>query len=230
MKKKCFGYLRVSSVGQSRKDGFPRQEKAVRDYALANGYEVVGIFKDAYTGTKEKRPALAEMLFSMERNGQGVETVLIEALHRLSRDVVIQEAIIKDFMKKGFQLVSAAEGPDLADNDPSRKLIRQIMGCISEYEKDMIVERLQVARDRESKRLGHRVEGRVSHFGDTEEEQRILRRMRAWRRAKANRKGETCQAIADKLNAEGVKTKDGNPWSAPRVWQVLNPKDRRTKA
>jgi hypothetical protein len=38
--------------------------------------------------------------------------------------------------------VSAGE-PDLLQNDPSRKLMRQIFGAISEYEKTMIVLKLR---------------------------------------------------------------------------------------
>ena len=47
----------------------------------------------------------------------------------------------------GNQLLSVAE-PDLLQDDPSRKLMRQIFGAIAEYEKTMIVLKLRGARMR----------------------------------------------------------------------------------
>ena len=38
--------------------------------------------------------------------------------------------------------------PDLCSNEPSRKLMRQIMGAFSEYEKQMIILKLNGARAR----------------------------------------------------------------------------------
>ncbi len=64
---------------------------------------------------------------------------------------MIQESILADMKRHGFRLISVAE-PDLCSDDPSRKLMRQIMGAFSEYEKTMIVTTLKVARDRKRNR------------------------------------------------------------------------------
>ena len=45
--------------------------------------------------------------------------VIIEKLDRLARDLMVQETIIADLRKHGFELVSVAE-PDLMANDPTR--------------------------------------------------------------------------------------------------------------
>jgi hypothetical protein len=60
---------------------------------------------------------------------------------------MIQETIIGDLQKNGFDLVSVAE-PDLLQDDSSRKLTRQIFGAIAEYEKTMIMLKLRGARVR----------------------------------------------------------------------------------
>ena len=46
MMKKAYGYLRVSGQGQVEGDGLVRQEKAIREYATANGYTIHKIFRD----------------------------------------------------------------------------------------------------------------------------------------------------------------------------------------
>jgi DNA invertase Pin-like site-specific DNA recombinase len=53
--------------------------------------------------------------------------VIIEKLDRLARDLMVQETIIADLRKHGFRLVSVAE-PNLMANDPTRILVRQMMG------------------------------------------------------------------------------------------------------
>ena len=57
----------------------------------------------------------------------GTKLVLVEKLDRLARDLMVQETIIGDLRKNGFDLISVME-PDLLQDDPSRKLMRQIFG------------------------------------------------------------------------------------------------------
>jgi hypothetical protein len=63
----------------------------------------------------------------------------------LARDLMIQEHIIADLQRRGINLISVAE-PDLRSDDPSRKMMRQIMGAIAEYDKSMVVLKLRGAR------------------------------------------------------------------------------------
>ncbi len=220
MKTKAFAYLRVSTDGQTKdgKDGFPRQEQAIQDYAKAHNLEITDIFRDGITGTSDDRPALAEMLVSMEKNGHEVRTVIIERLDRLARDLMIQEAIIRDFQKNSFQLISTTEGTDLGSDDPSRKLIRQIFGAVSEFDKTMLVMKLKAARERKRKLTG-KCQGRKGYH---EELPDVIKYIRQLRRKPKYRKQLTYQQIADRLNDEGVITMDGRPWTLHRVNQVLH--------
>jgi DNA invertase Pin-like site-specific DNA recombinase len=89
------------------------------------------------------RPAWVEMIGCILANG--VKTVIIERLDRLARDLMIQEHILQDLQRRGITLISVAE-PDLCSEDPSRKLMRQIMGAIAEYDRRMVVLKLRGAR------------------------------------------------------------------------------------
>lgn len=218
MKTKAFAYLRVSSEGQAKEDknGYDRQAETIKEYAKANGIEIVQTFRDGITGTTDDRPALFEMLTSMQHNGHNVRTVVIEKLDRLARDLMVQENIIRDFTKDGFQLISTAEGPDLGNSEPTRKFIRQVMGAVAEYEKTTTVAKLRAARERK-RRLTGRCEGRK---GYGENHQELIRRIKTMRRRRRNGRRLTWQQIADRLNGEGLRTLDGKEWTLYRVQQL----------
>lgn len=147
-------------------------------------------------------------------HADGVKLVLCEALHRLARDLMVQESIIHDMKRHGFELVSVQE-PDLCSDDPSRKLMRQIMGAFAEYEKTMIVVKLAGARQRMKAKTGS-CEGR-KRYGHFPGEQVVVDRMKALRAA-----GATYEAIATTLNSEGVKPrKQDAAWHAGHVHRLL---------
>jgi DNA invertase Pin-like site-specific DNA recombinase len=142
-----------------------------------------------------------------------VRVVIIEKLDRLARDLMVQETIIGDFRKRGIELVSVAE-PDLCSDDPSRKLVRQIFGAISEYEKAMIVLKLRGARQRQKARTG-RCEG-MKAYGEGRAEKTVVRRILELRAG-----GMALDKIADTLNVENLKPKYGAKWYGSSVRNVL---------
>jgi DNA invertase Pin-like site-specific DNA recombinase len=203
--KSAYSYLRVSGKGQVDGDGFPRQREAVQKYAAANGLEITHEFVEKGVSGKtewEDRPAFAEMMAALLSNGTRV--VLVENLSRLARDLMVQESIIADFQRKGLTLISVSE-PDLCSDDPSRTMMRQVLGAFWQYEKSMLVLKLRVARKRVRKVTGH-CEGRKA-YGAREGEQPILDRLHQLRS-----QGMALDTIAATLNAEGLKSRSGKPW------------------
>ena len=147
-------------------------------------------------------------------HGNGVKLVLVESLGRLARDLMVQESILHDLKRNGFDLVSIAE-PDICNDDPSRKLMRQIMGAFHEYRKQMIVVKLRGARQRTKTKRG-RCEGRkpCGHYpGEVE----ILARMK-----ELSASGMTATDIPATLREEGRKTPNGGDWLQPTVRKILN--------
>ena len=214
MDKKAFAYLRVSGKGQVDGDGFSRQLIAIEKYSQANGLKIRKVFREeGISGTKEleNRPALQELLAAT--TDTDVKVVIIEKLDRLARDLMVQETIIGDLRKRGIELVSVAE-PDLCSDDPSRKLVRQIFGAISEYEKCMIVLKLRGARQRMKARTG-RCEGMIA-FGEGRTEKNVVRRILELRAG-----GLAVDKIATTLNAEDLRPKYGKQWYGSSVSNVL---------
>ena len=104
--------------------------------------------------------------------------------------------------------------PDLCSDDPSRKLVRQIMGCIAEYEKSMIVSKLAGARQRMRTKTGS-CEGRKP-YGRRKGERRTIDRILALRAT-----GTAMDTIAETLNSEGLKPRSGKQWYGSAVRNVL---------
>ena len=217
---KVFGYIRVSGAGQVDGDGFTRQEKAISDYAEGHGLEVVEIFREAgVSGTLVDRPELARMLVSLEMNGHGVRTIVIEKMDRLARDLIVQEKICADLSKSGVELISTCEGADLLNDDPSRKLIRQIFGAVAEYDKSMTVLKLRAARDRKRADTG-KCEGRKGYLTDYAEIVGAV--MRLYKQRAMGRRRFTMAAIASRMNDDGYKTATGKLFTGQIVKNILH--------
>lgn len=215
----AFAYLRVSGKGQVGGDGFTRQLAEIRKYASEHAIRIVRVFREeGVSGTKEleNRPALLDLMTELHANG--TKLVMVEKLDRLARDLMVQETIIGDLRKNGFALVSVME-PDLLQDDPSRKLMRQIFGAIAEYEKTMIVLKLRGARVRMRAKTG-RCEG-AKVFGTFAGEKEVIERMTALRGS-----GMGFDRIAATLNAEGVRPRRGARWHGLTVNKILTGKGR----
>ena len=217
---KAHAYLRVSGKGQVEGDGFTRQLKAIREYAAAHDTKIVNVYREmGVSGTKEStdRPAWSELMTALHSNG--VKVVIVEKLDRLARDLMVQETIVADLKKHGFELVSVAE-PDLMANDPTRILVRQMMGAVAQYEKSQIVLKLRGARLRKRAKEG-RCEGRKP-YGYYDGEAEAIERLKALRAT-----GMGFDRIAAQLNVEGLKTRTGSPWHGLVVNRILTGKGRK---
>jgi site-specific DNA recombinase len=106
-----------------------------------------------------------------------------------------------------------------------KKALVQIQGVFAELEKNQLVRRLQKARLRVKEQTG-RCEGRKP-YGETPEEKTVIHRIRAMRRTRRNHTpGMTLQAIADRLNSEGIPTSLGKKWTPGQIHAWLNRKKR----
>jgi DNA invertase Pin-like site-specific DNA recombinase len=211
---KAFAYLRVSGKGQVEGDGFERQLLAIKKYAAAHGIRIVKVFREeGVSGTTDwdDREAFTEMMALLLANG--TRTVLVENLSRLARDLMVQESILADFKAKRLELVSVVE-PDLGGDDPTRVLMRQMLGAFHQYEKAMVVAKLKGARQRRKAVTG-RCEGRKA-YGYREGEPEVVQRIVALRR-----KALPLQLIADALNRDGVKTRMGREWTPMQISNVV---------
>ena len=172
------------------------------------------------SGTKElaDRPGLAALLDRLESNG--VRTVIVERADGLARDLMVQEVIVGQFAKIGARILTS-DGVDLTayDDDPTRRLIRQVLGDVAEFDKRILVLKLRADRERRRAR-GERVEG-VKPYGYFPAEQATLDRMRQLRRKPPKGRRLSIAAVAERLNAEGHRNRAGREWSPQLIHHVL---------
>lgn len=213
-------YVRVSGKGQAEGDGPERQRLAIERFAKASKLAIVEEYSDlGVSGAKElaDRPGLARLIDRLESNG--VRTVVVERADRLARDLMVQEVILGQFVKIGARIVTA-DGVDLtSSDDPTRRLIRQVLGAVAEFEKNVLVLKLRAARERKRFK-GERVEG-VKPYGHLPAERAVIDRMRQLRRKPANGKRLSVARIAAQLNLDGHRNRAGREWSAQLVHHVL---------
>ncbi len=219
---KAVSYIRVSGKSQVDGDGPERQRDAIARYAKANSLEVVGEYSDlAVSGTREleDRPGLSDLLARLASNG--VRLVLVERADRLARDLMVGELILAELRKLNVRCIAADSGTELtaADGDPTRTLIRQVLGAVAEFEKSVLVAKLRAARVRK-RRTDGRCEG-VKPFGMLPGEDVAVQRMKALRRKPRGGAAMSWPAIAAQLNAEGVPSRSGKPWSSEVVRRIL---------
>lgn len=153
------------------------------------------------SGTLKDRPALTDLMLDLQENGHGIKTIIIERIDRLARDLMIQETILDDLGKNGVSILSATDG-DLLEDDPTRKLVRQVLGAIAEYDKAMLVAKLRAARDRKKAKTG-KCEGRKS-YQETNPE--LIAAIKKLRRKPRNGKRPPLKKTVEALNAQGFKT------------------------
>jgi DNA invertase Pin-like site-specific DNA recombinase len=216
-------YLRVSGKGQADGDGPQRQRQAIEQFAKASKLTIAQEFSDlGVSGARElaHRPGLAQLLDRLESNG--IRTVIVERADRLARDLMVQEVIVGQFAKIGARILTT-DGVNLtATDDPTRSLIRQVMGAVAQFEKNVLVLKLRAARERKRAR-GERVEG-AKPYGFYPVERAVMERMKQLRRKPRNGRAMSLTALAARLNEEGHRNRAGRDWSPQMIHHVLRPR------
>lgn len=214
---KAVTYLRVSGAAQIEGDGFPRQREVCAAYASVNGIEIAGEYRDqACSGCTDAdaREAFGAMIERIA--GNGVRLVLVERADRLARDLIVSETLLATLRKLGVRVIEACSGIELTDtSDPSRILVRQVLGAVAEFNRRELVGKLAKARKR-IRDAGLRCEG-VRLYGSRPGESAGLDRILDL----VHGERLSLRQTADKLNGEGVPTRNGKPWSAGSVQSVV---------
>jgi DNA invertase Pin-like site-specific DNA recombinase len=215
------GYVRVSGASQVDGDGPGRQREAIQRFADANGMGFARFFEEyAVSGTLAgmDRPALSQLLEDHDSGVCVVCAVIVERMDRLARDLMVQEFIIKELKKRHIKLFSTDSGSavDICDDasDPTRKLIRQILGALAEWEKSCIVKKLASARAKI--RAKHGRCGGTLPFGSKPGEAdtlAIINDLRA--------EGASLGAICATLNREGLLMRNGRDWGKDSLSSLL---------
>jgi DNA invertase Pin-like site-specific DNA recombinase len=218
--RKALAYLRTSSsanVGPD-KDSDKRQRAAIASFAKCAGYELVAEHYDAAVSGADPidtRPGFATMLERIEANG--VRTIIVETASRFARDLMVQEVGHAMLRGRGIELIAADNPGSFLDDTPTARLVRQVLGAISEFDKAMTVAKLRGARDRKRAASG-KCEGRKSHAESRPELARLAKQLRR-RSPKGGRR--SLREVAAALASMGHLNVNGRPFSPSTVRFLL---------
>ena len=81
----------------------------------------------------ETRPGFTAMLAYIASNGARI--IIVETASRFARDLMVQEVGFAKLQALGIKLVAADSPQSFLDDTPTSKLIRQILGAVSEFDK-----------------------------------------------------------------------------------------------
>jgi len=225
---KLAGYIRVSTEGQIDAFGKEVQREAIVRWADLNDHSIIAWYEeDGVSGTTDggDRPMLSMLLLHSET--MDFEGMVAFDASRLARRSVVQETLLGLVWSAGLKVFTTTAGEISETDDPTRILIRQILGVIAEFDHRNTVKRLQAGR-RHAMAAG-RYGGGITPFGvkavgtgksaqlvDDEVESQVINEILALRA-----EGTSLRAIATVLNGTRHRTKMGKLWSAEQVRRVL---------
>jgi DNA invertase Pin-like site-specific DNA recombinase len=221
------GYIRVSTEGQVEAFGKAVQRAGIERYAALSGDVVVEWFEeDGVSGKVEgaDRPVMAQIISRADE----FDGIIAFDATRIARRLIVQETLIGILWNAGLQVVTSTAGVIEEDSDPTKVLIRQILGVVAEFDHRTTVKRLGDARRAKIRSGGYG--GGITRFGmattgvgkasalvEDVHESTVVASIVA-----AHSDGLSMRHIARELNRTGVQTKLGGQWSAVQISRILS--------
>ena len=218
--RQLISYIRVSTDKQGKSGlGIEAQREAIARFAAAEGCQVLAEVVEVETGkgsdALDRRPKLAEALAKARK---AKAAVVVAKLCRLSRDV----AFISGLMAQRVPFIVAELG---ADADP---FMLHVYAALAEKERSMIADRTRAAlaaKKAQGAILGNRTNlaeaqtlgADANRAGADAFAANVLPVVRQIQAAGA----KSSRAIAEALNARGIRTARGGAWFGSTVLNLL---------
>jgi DNA invertase Pin-like site-specific DNA recombinase len=222
-------YLRVSTEGQADDgQGLLIQEAACREWLRSRRDRLVEVCSDAgRSGGLDvgHRPGLARALALVAADR--ADGVLVHRLDRLARDLVLQEQLLAELHRRGKGLASCDPTEDASlvhsPDDPTRALVRRMLGSIAQYEREVIRLRLMAGRARKALDGGYAggappfgfaaVRGQLAAVPDEQRTLRLMRRLAA--------EGVSYRLIAGELERREMAPRSGGKWHPATIRGIV---------
>lgn len=203
-------YTRVSTAAQLARSDFTSTEaqaEALRAYAATKGWEIVGEWTDAISGSTTRRPGLQRLLAAARR--REVDVILVYKHDRLSRSVLDFFRLLEDLARVDVGLVAISQ--DIDTTTPVGRLMQGIMIQFAAFEREQIAERTRdkIHASRARGRwtggnvpLGYDVDREAMRLIPNEAEAPVVRRL-----FESYAAGDSVRGLARRLNEDGHRTK-----------------------
>jgi len=216
-------YTRISTDEDRQPFSLGAQSERLDAYARSqDGWRIVRWFTDQASGATLERPGLRGAL--SEAAAGVYELLLVYRVDRLSRSVRQLAQTAEELERHGVALRSATEPFDTFS--PAGKMMLQMLGVFAEFERATIVERITAGMERAASQ-GRWVVGKVPYGYLRDKQTKLIHAhepqadvvRRIFAMYVEGRMG--AEAIAKTLNAEGHRTKNGQPFARPIVLSIL---------
>lgn len=224
VKKKFVAYIRVSTQQQGRSGlGLESQRQIVAGYVQSHGGEMNPTeFVEVETGKQNRRPQLDAAL---RRCRLTRSTLIVAKLDRLSRNAAF------------LMRLREAEVPFVACDCPeANTLTIGVMAAMAQHEREMISERTKAAlaaAKARGKKLGgfragagdiasYQAQGTAAAAAQARAHAELLRSDLT----RLRQEGLSLAAMAERLNADHIRTRRGKDWTAMNVCRTLAYLDR----
>ena len=223
--RRYIGYYRVSTAKQGRSGlGLDAQRELVRQFlAGTSGFPPIAEFVEEESGRKDDRPALAAALAACRIHRA---TLIIAKLDRLSRN----QAFLMSLVDSGVEVVFC-DLPQIPAGAAGRFMLQQ-MASVAELEAGLISERTKAALQAKVARDGQWDRNASHHLIPGAGQQAATAAVKARADARAadllshlqqlrTAGVSSLNALAQRLNADGIPTARGGEWTATAVKRVL---------
>lgn len=129
-------YCRVSTTDQA----CDRQERDLLEYAERASLEVLGVWKETASGSKNARKERKKILAMAQK--RELDLILVTELTRWGRSMVDLVTTLQQLESWGVSLI-AQTGLQFDLRTPHGKLIASVMASLAEFERDLLRERIR---------------------------------------------------------------------------------------
>jgi len=223
MNGRAVGYSRVSSKAQAKKDrdGLPRQKRNTDDFAQRNGMTVERVYEDVVPHfiAVNERDTWMKMLQDCKKDR--IDSILIEALDRISRSPDVLLSAIDDSYKNGLNIYNTATDECITDlaQMPTWRIGLSVCAITEGSAERMKVNRANAGRIKKMANRTAKPMGTVPLRDRQKETHAQI--MRTAKDCRAQ--GRTWAQVADTLNQKNLPTASGNgKWDADRAMKYYN--------
>ncbi len=219
---KAIGYTRVSPRDQAASSvSLVSQRMKIEAYAVLHDLELAEVIEDAgYSAKSLDRPGMTKLLSLIRDRRVGV--VIVAKLDRITRSVRDLGELIDLFQRSGVEFASVADHIDTST--ASGRLVLNVMGSVSQWEREAIGERtseaLAVMRSNGRRISRHAPYGYTLNGQGWIEDEREQKAVQVMRTLRAE--GLSLRQIAAELDRQGHHNRSGRRLSAQTIANVLN--------
>jgi DNA invertase Pin-like site-specific DNA recombinase len=224
-KKRAAIYARVSSADQRENSSLDNQVVRGRDAARARGWQVMGEYREDFTGTVQDRPRWADLMGACDKGL--IDVVIVLKWDRIARNALVGLELATRLEQLGVGLVVL--DADFDTTTHTGLLMRHMMLGFAEFDRNQLVDRMARGQHAMAERggwpsggaaaYGYRVVGggRDNRLEICAPEAAVIRMVTSW----IVNEGLTNGQAAKRLNLEGFTTRKGGPWTHQNLRRIL---------